>query len=194
MKLLQPTTWDDMIATYLRAEIMSARFSSEIVKQLQILDLSRAILETPNIADPNENTQRRQILKGYRAYVFDELPSHVSWHRAQLTREEVYRVRYIDYSYWNELSNHTRLPSVAAEAIKAGREVFGVSNAGFFRAAQALREGAQFPELIVVGTAEDAVLTVFEGHVRLTTYMLAPECLPELLDVIVGFVPECAHI
>jgi hypothetical protein len=72
--------------------------------------------------------------------------------------------------------------------------VYGISNDGFLRAAQALREGAQFPRLILVGTAADAMLTVFEGHVRLTAYMLAPECLPEALDVIVGFAPECARI
>ena len=64
----------------------------------------------------------------------------------------------------------------------------------FLRAAQALRKGALFPELILVGVSPTDQLTVFEGHVRLTAYMLAPECLPERLEVIVGFAPECAQI
>lgn len=194
MRLLKPTTADDMIATFLKTEITSARFGSEILKQLQHMNLSRAIVETPDITSSVENAHRKQILNGYRSYVFDELPRHTSWHRAQLTRDEVYRVRYIDYSYWNELSNGTRLPIVAAEAIRAGREVYDVSNEGFLRAAQALRRGVRFPELILVGASMDTALTVFEGHVRLTAYMLAPECLPETLEVIMGFAPECARI
>ena len=77
--------------------------------------------------------------------------------------------------------------------IRSGRQVFGESNEGFLKAAQALRAGARFPELIVVAESPDAVLTVFEGHVRLTAYMLAPECVPEELPVVVGFAPEGAR-
>jgi hypothetical protein len=32
------------------------------------------------------------------------------------------------------------------------------------------------------------------GHVRLTAYLLAPECIPTELEVIAGFAPECALI
>jgi hypothetical protein len=72
--------------------------------------------------------------------------------------------------------------------------VFGVSNQGFLDLAQALREGARFTELIVVGASPASELTVFEGHVRLTAYMLAHEFLPDELEVIAGFAPECARV
>jgi len=111
-----------------------------------------------------------------------------------LDRDEAARVRYIDYLYWNELSGYSRLPGAAAAAIRAGREVYGQTNEGFLRAAQALREGAAFPELILVGVSPTDDLAVFEGHLRVTAYMLAPECLPERLEVIVGFAPECAQM
>jgi len=46
----------------------------------------------------------------------------------------------------------------------------------------------------LVGATPAADLTVYEGHLRLTAYLLAPECIPEELEVIVGFAPECAQI
>jgi hypothetical protein len=194
MRLLRPTTEDDMIAVYLKAEIVSERFGHLIVTQLERDGGSRTLVDTPDITNLAENAYRRQLLGNYRAYVFEELPAHIAWYRALLTREEVAKVRYIDYDYWNELSSHTRLPLAATEAIHAGREIYGQSTEVFLRVAQALREGAHFPELIIVGASPNADLTVYEGHGRLTAYMLAPECLPDELEVIAGFAPECAQI
>jgi hypothetical protein len=147
-------------------------------------------VETPDVADAAANAARRRILAGYRAYVFDELPAHTAWYRAVLTRAEVAGLRYIDYSYWNEISNGTRSPLAAAETVRAGRTIYGQGTDGFLLAAQALREGARFTELIVVGAVPDMPLTVYEGHLRLTAYALALECVPDELEVIAGFAPE----
>jgi hypothetical protein len=69
-----------------------------------------------------------------------------------------------------------------------------VSLQGFLEVAQALRSGARCPELILVGASPDAELTVYEGHLRLTAYLLAPECIPAELAGMVGFAPECAQL
>jgi hypothetical protein len=194
MRLLYPTTADDMIAVFLKAEITSERFGDKILTQLKRDKRERSLVDTPDITSTPENVYRRQLLTSYRAYVFEELPVHTIWYRALLNRDEVATIRYIDYDYWNVISNNSRLPVVATEAIRAGRAIYGQSTQGFLNVAQALRSGAHFPELIVVGTSPDAQLTVFEGHLRLTAYMLAPECIPTQLEVIAGFAPECAQI
>jgi hypothetical protein len=194
MKLIRPTTEADMIAVYLKAEISSERFGQLILDQLAQDGMKRRIVDAPDISNVDENVYRRHLLGAYRSYVFEELPAHIAWYRASLKREEVAQVRYINYDYWDELSRNTRLPGVAAQTIAAGIEIFEVSNEGFLRAAQALREGAHFLELILVGTSPTEVLTVYEGHGRLTAYMLAPECIPEELEVVVGFAAECARI
>lgn len=98
-------------------------------------------------------------------------------------------MRYIDYSYWNELSGGSRLPEDAARSICANVEVYGVSNDGFLRAVEALRKGETFLELILIGTSPD-VLIVLEGHVRLTAYLLAWEYEPEELPVLIGISPD----
>jgi hypothetical protein len=194
MNLIWPTTEAEMITVYLKGEITSRRWGQLIVDRLRQDQQSRSIVDSPDITNLAENVYRRRLLASYRGYVFEELPAHTTWYRAGLNREEVARVKYIDYDYWNELSNQTRLPCVAAETIRAGRQVFRVSNQGFLDLVQALREGACFSELIVVGASPASELTVFEGHVRLTAYMLAPEFLPDELEVIAGFAPECARV
>ena len=192
--LLYRTTIDDMVAVFLKAEIASARFGEKVRTQLAMDGKERSIVDAPEITNQSENGYRRHLLASYRAYVFEELPVHTVWYRALLHRDEVVQIRYIDYDYWNEISNNTRLPTVAAEVIRAGREIYGESTQVFLDGAELLRTGVRFPELIVVGTALGEQLTVYEGHGRLTAYVLAPECIPEALEVIAGFAPECAKI
>jgi hypothetical protein len=123
MKLIRPTTEADMVAVYLGAEIASKRWGQLILDLLERERQSRAVVDKPDITNRAENTCRKRLLEAYRSYVFKELPAEVAWHRALLTLEEVARVRYIDYDYWNELSSQTRLPRVAAETIRAGQEI-----------------------------------------------------------------------
>jgi hypothetical protein len=194
MRLLRLTSEADMIASFLQAEMTSLRFGSYIKAQLEHDRRDRSLVEAPDITNASDNAYRRQLLAAYRAYVFDKLPVHITWYRALLDREEIAKVRYISYDYWNELSAQTRLAIVATETIRAGREIFGQSNQAFLQAAQALRAGAQFSEMIILGTSPESALTVYEGHLRLTAYLLAPECIPKQIKVIAGFAPECAHI
>lgn len=183
-----------MIAVFLRAEIASVRFKDYIITQLERDHKGRSVIDTPDLNNSSENWYRRQVLASYRAYVFEELPAHIVWYRALLSPEEVMKIRYVSYDYWNEISDNSRLATVAAETIRAGHEIYGESNQGFWDAANALRLGARFPELIIAGVSPGAELTIYEGHVRLTAYLLAPECIPSELEVIAGFAPECARI
>jgi hypothetical protein len=113
------------------------------------------------------------------------------WYRAVISKEEIARVRYIVYSYWNELSGGSRLPSDAAANIRAGLVVYDVPNDNFWKTSQAVADGIMFPELILVGTSP-AALIVLEGHVRLTAYCLALEWLPAEMTVLVGLSPDFA--
>ena len=77
----------------------------------------------------------------------------------------------------------------AAERIRQGIEVFRVGNGAYWYLAEELKAGAAFPELILVGADETGPHVLLEGHVRLTAYFLAPECIPSWLPVIVGYAP-----
>ena len=74
--------------------------------------------------------------------------------------------------------------------IRAGKIIFGQSTQSFLNLARELERGAKFPELILTGISHTSNLVVLEGHVRLTTYFLAPHCIPDEMQVIVGFSPD----
>jgi hypothetical protein len=195
MHLLEAITEDDMVAVFLKTEINSVRYSSDILALLRRDGMSRRIIDTPDTRNQEENTYRIRLLGDFRGYkqgrdLFLSFPDVVSWYRAILSCEELARVRYVDYSYWNELSGGSRLPADAATNIHAGKVVFGQSTQGFLNLARNLEQGAKFPEMILTGVSPKSDLVMLEGHVRITTYFLAPHCIPEEMQVIVGFSPE----
>ncbi|MBV9278696.1 MAG: hypothetical protein JOZ41_01315 [Chloroflexi bacterium] len=192
MQHLRPIPEEEMIATFLRTELTSSRFEQTILSILERNNRDRSVIEEPDLSNPADNRYRAQVLSEYRGYgrdrdVFTSVPDDVHWYRAQVTKADLARVRYIDYDYWTELSGGSRLAVDAAERVRQGIEVFGVGNGGFWYMAEALKTGATFPELILVGAVGGGPLVLLEGHVRLTSYFLAPECIPPLLPVIVGY-------
>jgi hypothetical protein len=197
VRVVAPSSEDEMIATFLRAEIDSDRFGSVLAAALRREGADARVLTSPALDNDDENTLRRQLLEETRAYVrreglFGGFPPDVRWQRVALTRDELAAVRYIEYDYWVELSGGTRRPRDAAERIRAGIQIFRVPNDGFFDAAAALDAGAQWPELIVVSAAAEGGDVVLEGHARLTAFALAPDAVPAEIEVLRGYSPGIA--
>jgi len=206
---IRPSNEAEMIAEFLRQEYASRdRYGARLDACLGDEGIHARLIAEPDLADQGENTARRRLFGRYRGYGSAE-PSYltgfptagVDWFWAELSREEVLGVRYIRYSYWTALSAGTRSPAVAAAGIHAGIEVYGVSNAGFLELAGRLREGLRVPPLILVTALATALtpatnaddLVVLEGHARLTAYALAPEAIPDDLEVLVGASPAIAR-
>jgi hypothetical protein len=180
-----------MIAVFLRGEIDSVRFRPEILAALQSHGATVDLLVAPDTDDSGENAVRRAVLDDTRGYarregLFQGFPEDVRWEWVALSRDELAEVRFIDWSYWLELSGGTRRPSDAAARILAGIEAFGVSNDGFLELEAKLRGGAEFPALILVSSSEQGGDVVVEGHARLTAMALAPDAVPAEIDVLRG--------
>ena len=187
-----------MVALFLRNEIASERFSEQILALLRKAGRDRTVIDEPDIGSDEENSFRLELLSGFRGYkqrqgLFEGFPEDVVWYRCRFGRLDLARVKYIDYSYWNELSSGSRLPADAATNIRAGCVVFGQSSERFLELARALKNGAKFPELILAGTSVDSELVVLDGHLRLTVYFLASETIPEDLPVVVGISPHMSE-
>jgi hypothetical protein len=194
MQHLYPIDAAEMVASFLRMEIASPRSGPPILRILERDGRDRVIIEDPDLSSITDNEYRAQILGEYRGYrrdqdLFRYVPSGIQWYRALATKTDLAKIRYIDYDYWSELSGGSRLAVDAAERVRAGIEACGVSNAGFWELAHALKAGASFPELIAVGSEEGGELVLLEGHMRLTAYFLVPERIPPLMPVIVGYAP-----
>lgn len=179
-----------MVAVFLRGELASERFGNAVGAALERTGADRSLVQSPDLADDAANALRRRVLREARGYgrgdgLFGGYPDDIEWRRTALRPEEVGAIRYIDYSYWVELSGGTRMPRDAARRIRDGVDVFGVPSSGFLEAAAELAP-EMMPELIVVSAGDSAPLVVLEGHVRLTCLALRPELLPPELEVLLG--------
>jgi hypothetical protein len=181
-----------MVAVFLRGELPSERWGPVIDRALSDAGADRRVVLEPDLGDPVENAIRRRVLAEHRAYPVDGLfggyPDDVRWAWTALTPDELLAVRYIDYSYWLELSGGTRLPTDAARRLREGVELFGVPSDGFFELARELAAGKRISELILVDGPDG--LVVLEGHARLSAYALEPSAIPPELEVLVGSSPS----
>lgn len=195
MLVLSPSSEADMIACFLSAELTSERFGPAIRSALTAHGHAESLLTHPDLGDAGENAARRALLALTRGYgehreLFDaSFPDDVTWTRAELTPAELAAVRYMDYSYWTEISGGTRLPADAARRIRAGHRAYDVPNDRFVTAGRAAGAGVRFPPLILVGVTHDS-LVCLEGHLRLTAYALAG--FPAAAECLLGTAPGMA--
>jgi hypothetical protein len=193
MLVLGPSSEAEMIACFLGAELTSTRFGPVIQSALAANGHPESLLTHPDLSDTNENAARRALLALTRGYgehreLFDgAFPAKVTWTRAVLTPAELAAVRYMDYSYWIELSGGTRLPTDAAKRIKAGHRAYDIPNDGAIAAGQAAKAAVRFTPLILVGETHDS-LVCLEGHLRLTAYALAG--FPAAVECLLGTAPD----
>ena len=192
MRKIRDISEDEMIAIYLHTELYSARFRQKLEMHMQQEKIDSRIIQEPDWQNASENALRRKLLGVYRGYgqnwdYFTGFPAHVRWERTRLSREELEQVHYIDWEYWLDLTDGTRMAIDGARNALAGKVVYDIRSDGFLSLADELRQGAQFPPLILVAKDGESPLVVMEGHARLTAYLIAPECIPTELEVIIGY-------
>lgn len=180
MKLLRKSSEEEMLLEFLKAEYGSERFSEEIKKAMTALGYDEKIILSPDIQSAPENLQRKKLMGKFRGYglnreLFKNFPAVTSYELCSFTGEDLAKIRYINYSYWNELSDNTRSPLTAAKNILNGKTVFGESTEGFIRVSEYLKRGGKFPVMYFL-TDDFERFVIVEGHLRMTAYALAPEC------------------
>ena len=191
VRVLRDSDEEEMVAVFLRGELTSERFGQAVREALVALNRPEELITAPDLADQEANSARRSILAKTRGYgesreLFEFFPARVEWMWTQIQPTELAAVRYIEYSYWNELSGGSRLAVDAARRIDEGVRPFGVSNARFRAAADAVRDGVRFPPLILAGPLHNE-LVCLEGNLRLTAYALAG--FPVHLECLTGVSP-----
>lgn len=193
MEKIRESSEAEMILEFLRAELNSARFSEQLTKCMERLGIAKELITDADLNDETGNVQRKKLLGDFRGYgenreLFERFPMVSEWILCRVSGADLEHIRYIDYSYWNELSKGTGKPLSAAETIGNGIEIFGVSNEGFLHAAEYIKSGGRFPKLFFL-TADDKEFVIVEGHQRMTAYALVPECFKDV-EVIVGMCSE----
>ena len=192
MRLLRNATEDEMVLAFLRQESESPRFRENVLDALKNAGAGEALIREGDPDDGEQNKLRRRVLGFFRGYpdreIFANYPTDAVWKYGSFEAEDLERLRYVDYDYWNGLSGGTSSPIRAAEAVRQGKEVFGVSNAYFLKGRDELARGKRFPPLIVM-TCGNGLYLLLEGHCRATAYALLPEAFAGT-EAYVGFCSE----
>ena len=181
MIFIRKSSESEMIAEFLSDEYRSKRFSDDIKASMEKLKIPEQVITAPDITNDSENTLRKRVLGDFRGYgenreLFENFPSIADWRLYRFEQGDLGCILYIDYSYWNELSDGTRSPLAAAENIRQGKTVFEVPNDGFIAAADYLKSGGKLPRAILI-TADTERFVIVEGHQRLTAYAMLPDRL-----------------
>lgn len=183
MKVVKKSSGDEATLEWLKAELNSLRFSEDLHTALEALGYDENIITSADLDNEQENEIRWRILKSYRSWL-DRDFNNYQWEEVELSREEVSDLSYIDYSYWNELSNGTRKVGRAAMNIIAGKIVFNVPNDRFFSVAKLVEAGTTFLPIIIVSDQTNPSGEILEGHMRATGYVLAEQAKQPLKAIL----------
>ena len=168
----------EMVLAFLQAEIDSSRFRDEVINALKECNVTEKLIIHGDVLNETENVIRKKVLGIYRGYpdseIFKNYPGKIDWKFVRFETGDLDRLRYISYSYWDELSKGTRKPNDATKTVNDGIEIFGVSNQYFLDGRELLRQGKRFPPIIVL-TDGNGPYILIEGHCRATCYALVPE-------------------
>jgi hypothetical protein len=187
MMSIQTIEEDEMVATFLKAEINSPRWKESITNSLAQYGKDRRLIDQPDLMNADDNVTRSHVLGSYRGYklnkyLFTDFPNDVQWQKVVLDIKDLRCIRYLkNCPAWSELSGGTLLAADAARRIQDGiinsEEVIKVIN-DIRSAVELLKNGQSFPEIILVAQSDFNQPIVLEGHVRLTAYLLVPSGAP----------------
>ena len=193
MKILRNSSEAEMILAFLSTELVSDRFSAQLKMAMKTLSIDEQLLLSANLENEDENALRKDLLGEFRGYgrnkeLFENFPSQIEWSMCSFSEEDLAKIRYIDYSYWNELSAGTRSPLTAAKQVRNGITIYGQSTDGFLQAAKYIENGGRFQNMIFL-TADFNSFVIVEGHLRMTAYAL----MPNYFDNIHCIVGKCCQ-
>jgi len=192
MKILRKSTENEMILNFLKGELTSYRFSEKLLKVLKKLNLTKDIIINADLNNFIENKLRKTILEEFRGYnknevLFENFPKIKEYLLCEFSSNDLKNIFYINYSYWNELSNKSSSPLIAAKNIKSNKIIYNVSNQQYLDCLNQIKKGKTFTPLIFL-TYDKLKFIVLEGHLRITAYALQPELFKDIKCIVL----ECS--
>lgn len=178
MKIIRKSSEDEMLLEFLKSEINSKRFSERLEKTLTEINTSKDIIINASLENEHENSQRKLIMKKFRGYptedIFERFPKELKWFYVEFEEGDIDKVFYLNWEYWNEISNFTSKPTEAAKNIYNGVEIYDVSNEPYFKGLEYLESNNKFNPIIAL-TCNGEKFILIEGHSRMTVYGMKPE-------------------
>ena len=199
MRFLRPASKPEMVAIFLRQEFARPeRYGEALGAALEATGATSALINNPDLTDPNANRLRGQVLAVYRGYGTGQpsyltgFPvSNVAWSWVALAPNEVLESRLIRYLATDELVAGSRSPRKVAGRIRRG-DVQGEFADRIRDLAGQLKQGLSVDPVIVVSADGGHTRVVLEGNTRILAWALAPETLAAETEVLLGVSPAIA--
>ena len=192
MKTIKSSSENEMILEFLKGELNSNRFNKKLLDIMNKMNLNVDLIANGDVSNNEDNLSRLKIMKEYRGYpdkdLFNNFPKIDNWSLVELSQEDINKMYYINYDYWNELSNNTSSPLEAVKTILDGKEIYGVSNQQYIDGVKYLVNN-KFPPVILI-TCNDLKYLIIEGHLRMTVYGFDPSKLEGTYAYIGHCIPE----
>lgn len=166
MILKRRITEAEVLAEFLKNEFYQKEYDNDREKfEYLVLD--------PDLTDENQNSIRRALLYRRRGHMWRELPKDTVWHEAEITADDLKRIRVFPRAYWRRISNGSFLLS---EIVKRIRDASAAKRDPALSKIQLLRYRLQRDSVssavLLIGVDEDQPLTILEGNHRLAAAML----------------------
>jgi hypothetical protein len=191
MIYLGPSTADEMVLTFVRAEFDSTTFCGRYNSALINLGWDRAnLIDNASLNDPNQNCARADLLRQVRGWdnscLFLNFPRDVTWRRVNVNNGELANFLYAGDPPLTKISGGSRRVGDGARNVEAGTALqdFSERVAGI---TARIKSNERLPDLIAVG-ADDGHFVLVDGHGRATAYVLSKPTY--LITVIIGSSPS----
>ncbi|MGI9027325.1 MAG: hypothetical protein ACR2FM_00565 [Candidatus Saccharimonadales bacterium] len=187
MQIIKPITDDEMIWNFLKAEFESSRFRKGSLRALEMLKVSKQIIDSPDFTDEEENKQRAAVLHLTRGWPNEELftnfPANTTWTLGRLTKAEVAASYRLNSSRWPNRAS--RKVSTVIREIENGVKFEEISNDIIESIISRVNSSAEVLPIIMVSKSLDDDRTLIEGHTRALAYA-SSKCEAETFNVILG--------
>lgn len=168
LRILRESSEEEAISEFLKADLYHEVYEG-------FRDKLRPIVERPNLANPDENAQRRALLFLRHLALWTELPEDTKWYEVTLSRADLQKVRVFPRAQWRSLAKgNFELPFVAERmrdrqqscADPFSRKIGSICNL-------LSSEECRFDSILLIGIDETEPLTIIDGNHRLVAAVLA---------------------
>ncbi len=167
MLKVRPTSEAEVIAEFLRNELYRPEFDD-------IRATTSAWLATPDIASPEDNRIRRELLFRRRRNLWNELPPDLLWWEVALDPTELAAILMFPRGHWRKIAGANRtLPAVVHRLQNGNVPRSELRHLQRLRAIGAgIRSGENRGAIVLIGTDEHHPCTVIEGNHRVVAAAL----------------------
>jgi hypothetical protein len=189
LKVLRSATEPEVISEFLRSEYHQKEYHND-------RHLFETMVIRPDLADEEENHDRRRLLFRRHRVTWQELPANVRWFQVQLGPEDFDKLRVFPRGHWpriagdssfslSDIVHNIRERRFAPETADDITSILAIS----YR----LRLQVDHSSILLIGLDSEKPLVILEGNHRMIAAALAGQEVVQSFIVYAGFSPDMSE-